>query len=221
MALAQLFGGWTKWGLPRLSAGVFLVGFVPVLVCAGWVLLAGQPDANWFQRHIVNWTGDIGITGLVDDLAPVPGGARVRPRADLRLHIRHDRACCRADDACATAAANGGRTFRCRRDCGPRAGRGARPRSRPRAGRRLVPSAQGSGKSLKRAIQRTKMCDLAVSPRRRGAELLLAHTLVPPPRLPAVERLRAELGPELSKSLVAALVRHQRGDRRGRTSSSP
>ncbi len=68
MALAQLFGGWTKWGLPRLSAGVFLVGFVPVLVCAGWVLLAGQPDANWFQRHIVDWSGNIGITGLVDDL---------------------------------------------------------------------------------------------------------------------------------------------------------
>jgi hypothetical protein len=68
MAAAQLFGGWTKWGVPRISAGVFLIGFLPVLVCAGWVLLAGQPDANWFQRHVVNWSGDIGITGLVDDL---------------------------------------------------------------------------------------------------------------------------------------------------------
>ena len=68
MALSQLFGGWTKWGVPRMSAGVFLIGFLPVLVCAGWVLLAGQPDANWFQRHVVNWTGDVGIDGLVDDL---------------------------------------------------------------------------------------------------------------------------------------------------------
>jgi hypothetical protein len=68
MALAQLFGGWTKWGLPRISAGVFLIGFLPVLVCAGWVLLAGQPDANWFQRHMVKWSGDVGISGLVDDL---------------------------------------------------------------------------------------------------------------------------------------------------------
>jgi len=65
------------------------------------------------------------------------------------------------------------------------------------------------------------MCDLAViGSRRRGAELLLAH-VAPPPRLPAAERLRAELGGELSEWLVAALVRAQRGERRGRTSSSP
>jgi hypothetical protein len=68
MALSQLFGGWTKGGVPRISAGVFLIGFLPVLVCAGWVLLAGQPDANWFQRHIVSWSGHAGIGGLVDDL---------------------------------------------------------------------------------------------------------------------------------------------------------
>ncbi len=68
MALSQLFGGWTKWGWPRVSAGVFLIGFLPVLVCAGWVLLAGQPSANWFQRHIVTWSGHAGIGGLVDDL---------------------------------------------------------------------------------------------------------------------------------------------------------
>jgi hypothetical protein len=68
MALSQLFGGWTKWGWPRISAGVFLLGFLPVLVCAGWVLLAGQPDANWFQRHVIRWSGDAAIGGLVDDL---------------------------------------------------------------------------------------------------------------------------------------------------------
>ena len=33
MALSQLFGGWTKWGWPRISAGVFVIGFLPVLVC--------------------------------------------------------------------------------------------------------------------------------------------------------------------------------------------
>jgi hypothetical protein len=68
MALSQLFGGWTKWGWPRISAGVFLIGFLPVLVAAGWVLLAGQPDANWFQRHTTSWSNDISIDGLVDDL---------------------------------------------------------------------------------------------------------------------------------------------------------
>jgi hypothetical protein len=68
MALAQLFGGWTKWGWPQISLGVFLIGFLPTLVAAGWVLLAGQPDANWFQRHITSWSGHAGIGGLVDDL---------------------------------------------------------------------------------------------------------------------------------------------------------
>jgi hypothetical protein len=68
MALSQLFGGWTKWGWPRISTGVLLIGFLPVLVVGGWVLLAGQPDANWFQRHTVSWSGQAGIGGLVDDL---------------------------------------------------------------------------------------------------------------------------------------------------------
>ena len=68
MALSQLFGGWTKWGWPRISTGVFVIGFLPVLVAAGWVLLAGQPDANWFQRHTTSWSNDISIDGLVDDL---------------------------------------------------------------------------------------------------------------------------------------------------------
>lgn len=68
MALSQLFGGWTKWGWPRISTGVLLIGFLPVLVVGGWVLLAGQPDANWFQRHTVSWSGHAGIGGLVDDL---------------------------------------------------------------------------------------------------------------------------------------------------------
>jgi hypothetical protein len=68
MALSQLFGGWTKGGRPRISLGVLLIGFLPVLVAGGWVLLAGQPDANWFQRHIVSWSGHASIDGLVDDL---------------------------------------------------------------------------------------------------------------------------------------------------------
>lgn len=68
MALSQVLGGWTKWGFPRLSVNVFLIAFIPVLVAAGWVLLAAQPDANWFRDHINNWSSDIGIGGLVSDL---------------------------------------------------------------------------------------------------------------------------------------------------------
>lgn len=64
-ALSQILGGWTKWGRPRLSLGVFLLGFLPVLVAGGWVLLARQPD-DFFNTS--NWSRDIGIYGLVADL---------------------------------------------------------------------------------------------------------------------------------------------------------
>ena len=65
MALSQIVGGWTKWGLPRLSAGVFLLGFLPVLVAGGWVLLARQP-ADFFNTS--NWSRDLGIDGVVGSL---------------------------------------------------------------------------------------------------------------------------------------------------------
>jgi hypothetical protein len=68
MAVSQVLGGWTKWGRPRLSLNVFLIAFIPVLVAAGWVLLATQPNPNWFRNHITSWSGNIGIDGLVKDL---------------------------------------------------------------------------------------------------------------------------------------------------------
>src|SRR5947208_8368217 len=68
MALSQLLGGWTKWGMPRLSASVFLFAFVPVAIAALWVIVAGQPHGNWFRHHILAWSGDIHIRGLVSDL---------------------------------------------------------------------------------------------------------------------------------------------------------
>jgi hypothetical protein len=68
MALSQILGGWTKWGWPRLSVNVFLLGFIPVLIAAGWVVVATQPDANWFRDHIRDWSNDISIQGVVGDL---------------------------------------------------------------------------------------------------------------------------------------------------------
>lgn len=70
MALSQILGGWTKWGWPRLSAGVFLLGFLPVLVVGGWVLLAGQPADNF---NTSNWSRDLGVGGVVDDLGAALG----------------------------------------------------------------------------------------------------------------------------------------------------
>jgi len=40
IALSQVLGGWTKGLQLRLSPGTFLLGFVPVLVCVGWILMA-------------------------------------------------------------------------------------------------------------------------------------------------------------------------------------
>jgi hypothetical protein len=69
MALSQLLGGWTKGGLPKLSVNVFLLAFVPTLIAAGWVIVGHQPHPNWFRNHVLSWSSDISILGLVRDLA--------------------------------------------------------------------------------------------------------------------------------------------------------
>ena len=68
MALSQILGGWTKWGWPRFSLGVFTIGFLPVLLAGGWVLLARQP-ADWMNTS--NWSRDLGIFGAVADLGNI------------------------------------------------------------------------------------------------------------------------------------------------------
>jgi hypothetical protein len=67
MAFSQLVGGWTKWGMPRISPTVLLVGFLPVLVVGGWILLAHQPHSGFYRGTILNWSSDLGVRGLVDD----------------------------------------------------------------------------------------------------------------------------------------------------------
>lgn len=68
MALSQLLGGWTKWGVPRMSLPVFLTAFVPVAIVSLWIILAGEPSNGWFHNRVLNWTGDIRLSGLVTDL---------------------------------------------------------------------------------------------------------------------------------------------------------
>jgi hypothetical protein len=46
----------------------FTLAFLPVLIVAGWILLALQPDGNWFRDHVLAWSGDIHIRGIVEDL---------------------------------------------------------------------------------------------------------------------------------------------------------
>ena len=68
IALSQLLGGWTKWGWPRISGKVFLLGFLPALVAGGWILAAQEPGEAWLGRNVRSWSGDLGIEGLVSDL---------------------------------------------------------------------------------------------------------------------------------------------------------
>jgi hypothetical protein len=68
LALSQLLGGWTKWGRPRISGNVFLLGFLPALIAGGWAVVAAEPGDHWLGSHVRDWSDDIGLEGLVGDL---------------------------------------------------------------------------------------------------------------------------------------------------------
>ena len=65
LALANNVGAWTKGLRLRLSPGTFLLAFLPVLVCVGWVLIASQPGSGWQEGRVHSWSDSIGILGLV------------------------------------------------------------------------------------------------------------------------------------------------------------
>jgi hypothetical protein len=46
----------------------FVLGFLPALIAAGWVMLANQPGDGWLESHIRDWSRDISIGGIVSDL---------------------------------------------------------------------------------------------------------------------------------------------------------
>jgi hypothetical protein len=117
MALSQLLGGWTKWGWPRLSPAVFLFAFVPIAVVSLWVILAGEPGHAWLHNHVLAWTRDIHVSGLVTDLLryiPVLAfGAGLAfgfsfdttgPRREVAVHRERTRTRGRRADRDATAA---------------------------------------------------------------------------------------------------------------------
>jgi len=69
MAISQVIGGWTKGLRLRLSPSTFLVGFIPVLIVVGWILMATQPGNGWHEGTIMSWSKDAGLVGLIHDLA--------------------------------------------------------------------------------------------------------------------------------------------------------
>jgi hypothetical protein len=68
MALSQLLGGWTKWGWPRLSGTFLLIAFVPIAIVSLWIILSAEPGNGWFHRHVLSWSNDLHVRGLVNDL---------------------------------------------------------------------------------------------------------------------------------------------------------
>lgn len=65
LALANHVGTWTKGLRMRMSPSTFGLAFMPVLVCVGWILIAGQPGKGWQEGRIDSWSNSIGILGLV------------------------------------------------------------------------------------------------------------------------------------------------------------
>jgi hypothetical protein len=61
-ALAQMRG---RDGNPPF---MLLLVFLPVLVVAGWVLIAAQPHGNWFRGHVLAWSSDLGLRDVLDDV---------------------------------------------------------------------------------------------------------------------------------------------------------
>lgn len=88
LGLSQLFGGWTKWGIPVLSPGVFLLAFVPTALIVGWILLATQPEGGWQQTRLENWSDDLGFLGFVQDIGVF--GAALALGAGLVLAFSFD-----------------------------------------------------------------------------------------------------------------------------------
>lgn len=70
LALAQVIGGWTKWGWPRLSGGVFLLGLVPTAIVSAWILLTTQPAVGWQHGRFAGWSGDLGILHFIQSVGP-------------------------------------------------------------------------------------------------------------------------------------------------------
>jgi hypothetical protein len=73
LGLSQLLGGWTKWGVPTFSPGVFLLGFLPAFVAVGGILVATRPTGTEEGQDVAGWIRDIGLGGLAEDLVTFQG----------------------------------------------------------------------------------------------------------------------------------------------------
>ncbi len=68
LVLATHVGTWTKGLRLRTSPTTFVVAFLPLLVCVGWILLASQPGNGWEEGRIDSWSSSLGVLGVVHSL---------------------------------------------------------------------------------------------------------------------------------------------------------
>ncbi len=68
LGLSQLIGGWTKWGTPTISPGVFLLAFLPTLIAVGGILVATRPTGTEEGQDVAGWIRDIGLGNIAEDL---------------------------------------------------------------------------------------------------------------------------------------------------------
>jgi hypothetical protein len=73
LGFSQLLGGWTKWGVPTMSPGVFLLGFLPAFILGGGILLATRETGQGTQDTVSGWASDLGIEGFVRDMSLFQG----------------------------------------------------------------------------------------------------------------------------------------------------
>jgi hypothetical protein len=97
-ALSQLRG---RLGNPPV---MLALAFLPVLITAGWVLVALQPHDDWLRAHVLAWSGDLGIRGVVEHVGIWLGvlafgigytlgvSLEPAPRAAVVVPPTHDRA---------------------------------------------------------------------------------------------------------------------------------
>lgn len=73
LGISQVLGGWTKWGLPVVSPGVFLFGFLPALILGGGILLATRDTGQGTRDTVSGWAQDLGIEGFAQDMSVFQG----------------------------------------------------------------------------------------------------------------------------------------------------
>ena len=77
LGFSQLLGGWTKWGFPVLSPGVFLLGFLPALILGGGILLGNSRHRAGARETVSGWAQDLGIEGFAQDMSVYQGAIAV------------------------------------------------------------------------------------------------------------------------------------------------